>query len=239
VVGVPSVLADAVELRVIELTRTHHEARTSVLTEARAAAGGAAAQAAWDAGWNAARAAVDESALVPFTTAVERARQAAVTRVGGDRDALDHALEVALTAACGAIVELIAGGGDPGAAWVAAMDDAAESDGGQAWRTVQELTAGIIGPAAWAAGMTAAATAASRVAAAAPSLIERAVTVTVARETSGAAARSVARAAATTALAAGATHEEAAAAAGEALAPTTATLTAAAIDLLDALIAVR
>jgi hypothetical protein len=200
-VGVPDELATGAELRVIELARNPGAPRgakdggRTVAAGARTAALAAAAEAAWRGAATGAAAAVDAVTRghvndISLATAGERAARGAAQRLGIDRDRVDLALEQADAAAREELVRLIpAGPSRNGAALGLARKAAAGSAGGTEWTEVHELTQGVVGEAAWAAGLAAARIAVDRVLQTAAPLVERAVLVAVARETAGLAAR--------------------------------------------------
>jgi hypothetical protein len=203
-VGVPDELATSAELRVIELARNPAVARGSkdggrtVAAGARAAALAAAAEAAWRGAATGAASAVDAVTRghvndISLATAGERAARGAAQRLGIDRDRVDVALEQADAAARDELARLIPlGPSRNGAALTLARKAAGGSAGGTVWTEVHELTQGVVGEAAWKAGLTAARIAVDRILQTAAPLVERATLVAVAREAAGLAARATA-----------------------------------------------
>ncbi|MDP1820076.1 MAG: hypothetical protein Q8K58_09335 [Acidimicrobiales bacterium] len=244
-VRVPELLGYAVEQPVIAAARNARlrayqgGRRTTIEAEARAAALAAAAEDAWVAGTDAAAAAMDPSAEVPFRTALDRATRAVGARIGVEQESVETSLEVAEAAARAALVDAIASDAPPASPWDAARDAATESEGGAAWTAAQQMAQDAVGADAWETGMERARTIVRRVLQTAPELIDRAVVVALAREASGVAARAVARRAVIEALEAGAEPAAAGDAAYTALAPTAEGLRRAGFELLDTLIGAR
>jgi len=245
-IGVPAELAYATDLRVIECAR---EARVrddleathrSIGDTAWATALHAMADEAWTAGWAAAHPAVDNLAVLPLATALDRAARAASNRAAVDDDEREQSVELAEAAA----KELLTGAAlEKGSwrselhPWDAAFRAAARAQGGELWSRIQDLARAAVDEGPWEAGMAAARAAVDDVLREAPDLVARAVGAAVAREAAGAAARGVALRAAAVALAEGASSAAAAEAAEAALAPTVAELQDAALALLDRMIA--
>jgi hypothetical protein len=188
----------------------------------------AAAEAAWRAGGEGAAVAVDavtrgEVNDISLATARERAVRAAAQRLGLDRDRVDQSIESAEAAAREVLARLIPDGPSRrGVALDLARMAAAGAGGGTVWTEVEDLTRGVVGETAWAAGIAAARVAVDRVLQTAAPLVERAALVAIAREAAGQAARATAATGDPGALDAG--REE---------------LQRAALDLFDELLAVE
>jgi hypothetical protein len=236
--GIPDAVASAVELAALERTRTLSDgprsrpAKGAVADAVRAAARAAAASEAWRLAGAAAARAVDarmadptsaeQVAAVPLATAWDRALQGAASRLGRSRDDVEQSVEVAESAAQALLADLVEGGDPPDGALDVAHRAAEASRGGEVWRTVTELTMGVVGQVTWEAAQAAAAEVVDRIVRRAPEIVERAVLVAVAREVGSLAART----------AVGRGGEAALEAALEGLRP-------AALELLDALLDVR
>lgn len=244
-VGLPADLAYTTDLRVIECAR---DARVRDELEATgrtigdsawATALHSMAGAAVTAGWEAAHTAIDAQAVVPLRTALERATRATATRLGGDDDRLELALEEAEAAAVERLARATLGSAawkEHEHPWDAAREAAATADGGDLWAAVQDLARAAVDEGPWRAGMEAARAAVDEVLTDAPNLVARAVGAALARETAGMAARGMAVRASAVARARGADPITATDAAHDALAPVATDLQQAAFTLLDTLI---
>lgn len=244
-VGIPSDLAYATDLRVIECARDPRVRAELDVTgrtigdSAWATAIRAVADSAWAAGWAAAHRAVDQLAVVPLGTALDRAARAAYARA--EVDDPDLAMERAEAAAVDRLaqVALDAEGSTAGPhPWDAARDAAAAADGGSLWSLVQGLAGDAVDRAPWEAGMDAARAAVDQVLQGAPELVARAVGAALAKETASAAARGIAGRATAVARAQGADPLAATDAAHDALGPIANELQQAALAFLDALVEV-
>lgn len=248
-VGVPAELAYATDLRVIECARDARArdeveaGRHTIGDAAWAAALHAMADEAWNGAWDAAAPAVDDLAVLPLRTAIDRATRAAFSAQPDiEEDEREQALERAEAAAkellTRAALDMPTWPADQHP-WDAALEAAAAAPGGDLWARVQHLARAAVDDGPWEAGMAAARTAVDDVLHEAPDLVARAVGAALAREAAGAAARGVALRAAAVARAQGGGETEAFEAARASLAPTVAELQDAAFALLDGLAAVQ
>jgi len=245
-VGVPADLAYASDLRVIECARDPRSreeldaSKGTIGDAAWAAALQAMADEAWEAGWGAAGPAVDDQAVLPLRTALDRATRAALTsRPDIDEDLREQSIDRAEAAAKELLAKAILGAaGWPREIhpWDAALQAAALAPGGDLWARVQHLARAAVDEGPWEAGMAAARAAVTEVLEVAPDLVARAVGAAVAREAAGEAARGVALRAAAVARAQGGAEQDAFDAADAALEPAVRALQEAAFDLLDELI---
>ena len=244
-VGVPADLAYATDLRVIECSRDGRvrdeleAARKSVGDTAWATALHAIADEAWQKGWEAADAATSEHTTITLRTAIHRATNAALDRLGIDDDHRESVLESAEAAARDSLTRAALRGGAADAgehAWDAARRAARSASGGHAWGAVMDIARDALEESSWEVAMTAARDAVSEVLRDAPDMVARTVAASVAREAASAAARGVALRAAAVARAHGGDDGKAFTAAVDALAGTVESLRQAAIELLDRMV---
>jgi len=244
-VGIPSDLAYATDLRVIECARDPRvraeldAAGRTIGDTAWATAIRAVADSAWSAAWAAAHRAVDQLAVVPLGTALDRAGRAAYARA--EVDDPDLAMERAEAAAVDRLAQVALDTGQRAVGqhpWDAARAAAAAADGGSLWSLVQGLAADAVDRAPWEAGMAAARTAVDEVLRGAPELVARSVGAALAKETASAAARGIAGRATAVARAQGADALTATDAAHDALGPVALDLQDAALAFLEALVEV-
>jgi hypothetical protein len=218
---------------------------------------------AWRAGWDAADEATSEHATITLRTAIGRATNAALDRLGIDEDQREAVVDSAEAAARESLTRAALQGRwdavpGEGPSEEQATDDAAEPEvkefeagehpwdaarraaraasGGHAWGTIMDIARDALDESSWETAMAAARRAVDHVLHDAPDMVARTVAASVAREAASAAARSVALRAAAVARAHGSPESVAAEAAETALAATTAELQQSAIDLLDRMI---
>lgn len=244
-VGVPSELAYATDLRVIECSRDSRvrdeleAARKSVGDTAWATALHAMADEAWRKGWDAADRATSEHTTITLRTAIHRATTAGLDRLDIDDDQRESVLESAESAARDSLTRAALRGGSWEASehpWDAARRAARSAAGGHAWGTVMDIARDALEESSWEVAMAAARDAVGEVLRDAPDMVARTVAASVAREAASAAARSVALRAAAVARAHGADEAKAFHAAEEALAGTVDELRTRALELLDNMI---
>lgn len=243
--GVPPELAYAVELRVIECARDANLRRElttqgrSMVDEARDAGWQAVAHTAWADAAKATRSAIDQRSRVAWASAFDRARRAAIGRLGIDDEAFDLSVETGERAAHRALADL---GNRPRllsegeTTWDHAVAVSRTAPGAEAWDIALDLAQGAVEDAPWEEGRVAATRVVDEILRDAPALVDRAVGAAFAREASGFAARELALAVAAAALNAGADEATAAARIADALAPTVDHLRGASLGLLEALI---
>jgi hypothetical protein len=250
--GIPSEIAYATDLRVIECSRNPAErdrlaaTGTPVGATAWTTALHAIADEAWERGWRAADLAAREAS--GLTIRIEMGRVAKTTLLRGGAIAVGEegpevALEQAEAAAKEVLVRAALRGGEPDRdgehPWDEARNAARASFGGAVWSVVVDESRAAVGEAGWAQAMAEARDAVDELLGEAPDAVARAVAAASAREACSAAARGVARRAAAVARANGADDDGAVDATRNALAPAVTTLHTGARSLLDALVAGR
>lgn len=242
--GMPAALLYAADSRVVECVRDARRrgeldtGEHTVGDAAWAAALHAAARHALDHGLRAARRARSDVGLVPFDTALERARRAVADR-SPEPEQVALALDAAEAAAVDRLVtvalqpETLAPGET---AWDAALAAARQGPDGAVFAQVEALTRDAVAPEAWEAAMGAAREAVAAAMERSPDEVARAVVGALAKEVASAAARGVAVRAAAVADARGDGPDEVVAAARDAVAETAAVLQDAAIRFLEGLV---